>query len=130
MVLAVALLATLVWPTNAAPPPAPPVEIRVLSNRADLVSGGDALVEITPPARTVTLNGADVTSQFAVRPNGRYQGVLTGLRNGPNDVVARAADGRGARLTITNAPIGGPIFSGPQIQPWACQASAQDPQCN
>src|SRR5439155_19033714 len=29
-----------------------------------------------------------------------------------------------------NHPFGGPVFSGPQIQPWKCQAGAQDRQCN
>ena len=125
--VALALLATLVWPTDAAPPP---LEIRVLSNRADLVSGGDALVEVVPAATSVTLNGADVTSQFGARAGGRYLGLLSGLRNGANELIARAADGRRARLTITNAPPGGPILSGPQIQPWACQEGAQDAQCN
>lgn len=125
--VALALVATLVWPTSAA---APPVEIRVLSNRADLVSGGDALVEIAPGAVSVTLNGVDVTSQFAARPGGRFLGLLTGLRDGVNRLVARAGDGRRAQLTITNAPVGGPIFSGPQIQPWACQEGARDAQCN
>ena len=49
-------------------------EIKVLSNRADLVSGGDALVEVPPPRGTdaarlkVTLGRRDVTGQFAVRP--------------------------------------------------------------
>ena len=111
------------------PPPPPPtarnVSIEVLSNRADLVSGGDALVEITtdtgtPADLTVTLNGTDITSSFGTRPNGRFMGVVTGLVNGDNELVARSADGQGARLTITNHPIQGPIFSGPQLQPWLC----------
>ena len=36
----------------------------------------------------------------------------------------------GASVTVTNHPNGGPVFSGPQVQPWACQASAADAQCN
>ena len=42
----------------------------------------------------------------------------------------------GARITLTNHPIGGPVFSGPQIQPWLCTTAsnglgpAQDAQCN
>src|SRR5690242_5223862 len=58
--------------------------ITTLSNRADLVSGGDVLVRVTPPGATVTLNGKNVTSQFAVRPNGQYLALLTGLKNGAN----------------------------------------------
>ena len=45
-------------------------EIDVLSNRADLVSGGNALVSIDLRERAtvrVELNGANITSSFAVR---------------------------------------------------------------
>src|SRR3712207_5752096 len=47
--------------------------VKVLSNRADLVSGGDALVEVVPPAGAstsavwVTLGGRDATRAFGVR---------------------------------------------------------------
>ncbi|MCU1596213.1 MAG: N-acetylmuramoyl-L-alanine amidase, partial [Frankiales bacterium] len=33
-------------------------------------------------------------------------------------------------LTLTNHPIGGPVFAGPQIQPWACASGTTGPQCN
>src|SRR5207248_2977030 len=54
-------------------------EIRILSNRADLISGGDALVEIVLPEKAkarpdqvkVDVDGHDVTSAFAVRNDGR-----------------------------------------------------------
>ena len=116
------------------------VSIEVLSNRADLVSGGDALVEITsnpgsPEDLAIALNGIDITSSFATRPNGRFMGVVTGLVEGDNDLVATASNG-GARLTITNHPIEGPIFSGPQLQPWVCTTASNglgeptDDQCN
>ena len=39
-------------------------------------------------------------------------------------------DARGAKLRVTNHPIGGPVFSGPQLQPWKCQPTAVDAQCN
>ena len=51
-------------------------EISVVSNRADLISGGDALVSVdliaNPRAIRVELNGSDITDAFAIRPNGRY----------------------------------------------------------
>jgi hypothetical protein len=109
--------------------------ITVLSTRADLVSGGDALVSVTLPAGTdpstahVALNGADITSQFAVRANSLYEGLVTGLAIGANQLQATIPGG-GAQLTITNHPIGGPVFSGPQIQPWTCQAGATDAKCD
>jgi hypothetical protein len=101
-------------------------DIIVLSNRADLVSGGDALVQINlppfvDPARgvKVALNGTLINNIFAVRPNGSYQGLVTGLNNGDNLLTVRTTQG-GAKITITNHPIGGPVFSGAQVQPWIC----------
>ena len=44
--------------------------------------------------------------------------------------MARIRDGGAARLVVTNHPIGGPVLAGPQIQPWTCQETAQDEQCN
>ena len=119
------------------------VAIDVISNRADLVSSGDALVEVTgvPAAdagRTkVTLGGVDVTSSFAVRPGGRYLGLVTGLKNGRNDLRVSSPAG-GAKLVVTNHPRGGPVFAGPQVQPWDCNlrsattglGAPTDAQCN
>src|SRR3954454_2055283 len=105
------------------------LEINVLSTRPDLVTGGQALVSIARPA-TVRLNGSDVTGQFATRPDGRFEGLLTGLANGPDTVTASAPGVRSTSLRIVNHPNGGPLFSGPQLQPWPCPAGALDAQCN
>ena len=116
--------------------PTAPLAIEVVANRGDLVSGDDALVQVNLPAGTdpadvqVALNGSDVTSAFGVRPNGRFQGLVEGLVLGQNVLVATLPSGAGARLVVTNHPIGGPIFSGPQIQPWYCRPGALDAQCN
>ena len=65
--------------------PLNPVEIRTLSTRPDLVSGGDALVEIVTPAGTdatglcVKVGDRDVTSAFASRADGRITGLVSGL---------------------------------------------------
>jgi hypothetical protein len=133
--LAAALLAVLV-PSLAASADdanAQNLAIETLSNRADLISGGDALVQVDLPAgadaATVTLNGSDVSDEFAVRPNGKFQGVVTGVHDGANTLMA-SAGGQQAQLTITNHPIGGPVFSGPQIQPWYCLPGALDAQCD
>ncbi|MEA2683849.1 MAG: hypothetical protein QOK05_2177 [Chloroflexota bacterium] len=112
------------------------VGLKVLSNRADLISGGDALVEVTVPSGAnvtglhVDVNGRDVSSLFAVRPGGRVEGLLTGMVVGNSLVRARLVDGRGATIKISNHPQGGPVFSGPQIQPWTCMAGAVDAQCD
>jgi hypothetical protein len=55
---------------------------------------------------------------------------VTGLSLGPNVLTARLPDGFGARITITNHPNGGPVFAGPQVQPWVCQPGATDKQCD
>jgi hypothetical protein len=136
LLLALLLVAAGTSLADASPAPAstaaPTIQIRVLSNRADLISGGDALVELVVPAGrgapSATVNGRSVTASFH-RSGGRILGLVTGLRLGPNVLTARAG-GLGARITITNAPVGGPIFAGPQIKPWTCQAGAQDAQCN
>jgi hypothetical protein len=102
------------------------LRISVLSGRADLVTGGDALVRVDGVRRAgavrVRLNGADVTTSFARRPNGAYEGLVTGLRLGRNDLRAIAPGGRarGAAITLTNHPLTGPVFAGPQVQPWDC----------
>jgi hypothetical protein len=107
-----------------------PVTIQVLSNRADLISGGDALVQVNRPPGTagekltVTLGGRDVTGAF----NSSGVGLVTGLKVGPSTLTATLADGRGARIVITNHPIGGPVFAGPQVQPWVC--NTQNPPSN
>ncbi len=116
--------------------------IEVLSGRADLVSGGEVLVRIVPPAGVrpgslkVTLNGRDVGREFAVRSDRHFEGLLVGLRNGTNVLVARLPSGSGAQIRIHNHPIGGPIFSGLQIQPWQCTTASNgldpptDGQCD
>jgi hypothetical protein len=117
--------AIVAWPAEATAP----LAVRTLSNRADLVSGGDALVEVDGrSAARVTLNGRDVSRDFKVRRNGHLQGLVTGMHLGRNTLVARGA-GQTARLTITNHSASGPVFSGPQLQPWYCLAGALDKQC-
>jgi hypothetical protein len=102
-------------------------QLKVLSNRPDLVSGGDALVQVVLPARVdpatvkVSVGGTDVTSAFAVRADGTYEGVVTGLAVGANDVAASMRNGPTVRLTVTNHPSGGPVFAGAQVQPWLCK---------
>ena len=110
------------------------LELRALSNRADLVSGGDAFVEVVPPRHRsihrlrVQVGDRDVSGAFARRSDGRITGVITGLAGGENVVTARAAGLRAATLTITNHPIGGPVISGPQIQPFVCATPVAIPQ--
>lgn len=134
--LAISVLAALTPVAQAASSRDPGLTIVVLSNRADLVSGGDALVEVVLPARVspgslhVSDGGRDITSSFAKRANGHVFGLVTGLALGSNVVTATAAGARAARITITNHPNGGPIFAGAQIQPWPCFAGAKNAHCD
>jgi hypothetical protein len=135
LLLATPAMALVSW---AAPTPSdgPALHIDVLSNRADLISAGDALVAVRLPRGTrprsvrVRLDGRDVTRMFALRPDGRYAGLVRGLRVGRNVLVARAPGRTSDRVVITNHPNGGPVLSGPQVQPWVCQEGAKDRQCN
>src|SRR3954452_17267075 len=77
-------------------------DITVLSTRPELVSGGDALVEVAPAGTKVSVEGRDVSSAFALRGDGRYTGLVTGLRDGENTIVAGDAC-----LRVLNHPIGG-----------------------
>ncbi|NOT63088.1 MAG: hypothetical protein HOP19_23005 [Acidobacteria bacterium] len=96
------------------------LEIKTLSSRPDLVSGGDALIEVKAPARpTLTLNGKDVTSQL--KPNGTaWRGVVSGFNLGENTLLAKAAKQQ-AKLKVMNYPITGPILSGPHLTPYECR---------
>jgi len=55
----------------------------------------------------VTVNGRDVSRAFAVRADGKDEGLATGLRLGANSIVAALRDGRATELTVANHPLGG-----------------------
>src|SRR5207248_5207844 len=120
--------------TGRATPAARPSE--VLANRADLRSGGEAHVAaVLPPATDaeqvkVLLGSSDVTSEFALRDNGQYEGLLTGLAVGNNTLTVVLPNGASTSQIIVDHAGGGPLFSGPQVQPWVCQNGSKDPQCN
>src|SRR5262249_46060722 len=98
-------------------------QIRTLSNRADLLSDGDALIEVQVPKTvpmkkvTLTLNGVDVGAAFVVDEDKRtLRGVVTGMVPGENKFIADSnGNGNGrpwASLTLTNHVRGGPILLG------------------
>src|SRR5882762_2716408 len=109
-------------------------EIVTLSNRADLISGGDALIEVRVPKGVapnqvrLSLNGRDVTAMFRADSTARVmRGVLTGMVPGRNDFLAESK-GRRASLTITNHAIGGPVLLGSQTTPWICATPTPVPE--
>jgi len=130
---------TALFAAGAEPAPHTNFEILTLSNRADLISGGDALVEVrvphTVPLKKVTLslNGHDVTAAFQTDAAARtMRGVLTGLVVGENEFLADSnSEGRGrprATLRILNHPIGGPVLLGSQTTPWICATPTPVPE--
>jgi hypothetical protein len=112
--------------SGSAVDPQPAPQIKMLSNRADMISGGDALVEIVlaegvkADGLHVALGTKDITSAFAKGANGRIIGLVTGLAEGPNILAADLGTGHGSYMMITNHKIGGPVFSGPQVTPFVC----------
>jgi len=118
---------------SGAPPAPSTFGISSLSNRPDKISGGDALIRIEVPENlplnqvAVKLNGGDATAMFrADAPEHVLIGLVKGLKIGENQIEVsggKASSGKvpGAHLTLTNHSISGPIFSGPQEQPFICE---------
>jgi hypothetical protein len=112
------------------PPTTYPAKLTIssLSNRADLVSDGNVMLQIalssgaalSTTGLKVDVDGVDVTGSFALRGDGRFTGVVTGLKNGANVITAAISGITGAKLTVTNSPRGGPVLSGAQIVPFFC----------
>ena len=106
--------------------------ITVLSSRPEMVSGGDALVQVAVPPEvaldqaTIRLNGQDVSAMFHSDAAAHaLRGLVTGLKLGENTLaVFPDKKGRGPaaeELRLKNYPLTGPIFSGPQEQPFVCE---------
>ena len=107
------------------------LEVTAVSSRPDMVSGDDALVRVDLQGRVpadevrVVLNGREVTARF--RPTGE-EGDLLGfvreLRPGANTLTASAPGTRADRLALRGHPVTGPLFSGPQEEPFVCDTAA------
>jgi hypothetical protein len=125
----------------------PSTRVSVLSSRADMVSGGSALVAVevpqgVTPSRIKVMRGtSDVTASFATQGSS-IVGLVPGLQVGDN-VISAAIDGQErSKLTLKNFSRSGPIISGPQQMPWLCETEkfkvpdgstlgpAQDAACN
>ncbi len=103
--------------------PAPDVE--VLSSKPEFVSGGDALISVkikTGAQIRAALNGTDVSSSFKKINDDIWVGVVSGMKVGTNTLVTDAG-GAASTVNLTNFPISGPMFSGPQQKPFACQTT-------
>ena len=117
------------------------VEVSAVSTRAAYVSGGDVLVRVDASGTVrVTRDRTDVTSAFHRMPDGSLLGLVDGLSPGRHTIVAREPrdnhGGPSGRLKVVDHPITGPLFSGPQQQPFFCETQAfglgpaQDTACS
>lgn len=101
------------------------VVIETLSTRPEYVTGGDVVVRVSAESGdpiTLTVNGTDVTSSLEAGDEG-MTGLVTGLRDGPNQLEARSGDAV-ATLEVVNHPTTGPLFSGPHLEPYVCTTEA------
>ncbi len=103
----------------------PAVEMKALSSAPGQVSGGDVRIGITAPAADqarleLWLNGSRIDPALQAQGD-RLEGIVDGLNDGENTLEVRHADyGLMDTLTLNNHPISGPMFSGPQQQPFVC----------
>jgi hypothetical protein len=112
----------------AAKPVQGKIEVRVLSSRYDLVSGGDALVEVRASEGAkaselrLSLNGRQLTPPLKFdQPSNTLRGVVTGLDNGGNWLQVSGPTGYTVSQPLINHPITGPILSGPHLKPYECR---------
>ena len=104
------------------------IDVKVLSSRYDLVSGGDALVEIkaSDGAKAselkVSLNGRQLATPLKFdQPTNTLRGLVSGLDNGANWLQVRGPSGYSVSQPLVNYPITGPILSGPHMAPYECR---------
>ncbi len=126
LALAVACLLAACGGDSSSSNEAPSAGLRVVSSAPEWVSGGDARVAVSGSSSLLgeaqlRLNGEAVDlSRFEMR-DGALEGVIDGLEEGDNTLLVRHPDhGTLARLTLTNHPVEGPMFSGPHQYPFVC----------
>ena len=103
--------------------------IQVLSGPPQYVTGGDARISVLIPSDmqsriTYLLNGVPISPSM-VAIGDRVDGIVSGLRLGANTLLVRYASAHGLSVSnaiqLTNHPITGPVFSGPQLTPFECR---------
>jgi hypothetical protein len=102
------------------------VELRIVSSPPEYVSGGDARIEViaAPGLHDKLewfLNGHRIDVKLAAKGGHKLEGVVSGFVEGRNvlEVYVKKSTLRDS-LEITNYPITGPMFSGPQQHPFVC----------
>src|SRR4051812_28846967 len=113
------------------------VTATVLSSMPQMVTGEDALVQVSgaTAAPTVTVGGKDVSAAFKKDAGGNYIGLVTGLAKGNNDLAVTAGADK-TSLTLVDHGINDTLIAGPQQNPWVCEgdtlglAKATTPDCS
>lgn len=104
--------------------------LTVLSSPPQYVSGGDARIQIKAPPElldklVISLNGVVVTPPVEHTHKG-LEAVVSGLALGKNVLQVHVRDGGAHRpsasIVLTNHPVTGPMFSGPQQRPFVCRS--------
>ncbi len=108
----------------------PAMQLEVLSSAPHQVTGGDVLIAVTatdgmiePQDLSFTLNNQSVEPTATYNRNDRFEVLLNGLQPGENTLALQNTTGDVLHtLPLTNHPISGPVFSGPQQYPFVCSS--------
>ncbi|MDM0117621.1 DUF6351 family protein [Variovorax sp. J22R133] len=119
-------------PPTTNPPPSTPakVSLQVLSSKPEHVSGGDARVAVLAPKEEhaqieLWLNGEKIDPKLASSAD-RLEGLVAGLALGDNTLEVRhKTRGKLDTLKLNNHAITGPIFAGPQQEPFVCSVVSE-----
>ncbi|WP_415054233.1 DUF6351 family protein [Halopseudomonas sp.] len=113
----------------------PDFTLSVLSSAPDQVSGGNVLISVEGDMAQIDseldqlevwLNDEEIEPERITRRNGRLEVLIEGLALGENQLELHHAEGGPlSNMTLTNHPITGPIFSGPQQYPFVCTVSTE-----
>ncbi len=132
-IVAVATLSTVALALSAAPAYAVAADrggtrlsLTSVSNpKPSLVSGGNVLIRVTGSSQTpkLTVDGRPAGASVHAQPDGSWLALIDGLRNGVHRIDATSGR-QSADLRVTNHPITGPVFSGPQQLPFICETQA------
>jgi len=108
------------------------VTVQTLSSRPDVISGGDALVQLQVPAGVgvadlaVTVGSTDVTSSFKTAADGSLVGVVSGLPDGASTIMVKSKVNFSTigQLAVVNHGLQGPNFAGPKDAIYGCETTA------
>lgn len=121
--------------SNNTGPTKPDLSLAVLSSAPNQVSGDDVLITIEGDPSLVEddlselefwLNDSSVTPTRVLTRNGQMEILLDGLELGDNQLELHHKEhGPLDQVQLTNYPITGPMFSGPQQYPFVCSVTVE-----